>query len=53
MDDFITPSDLAKELGVAPRTIRQWPRDQGWQSMPYARWRLTPQEADQVRARFR
>jgi uncharacterized protein YjcR len=32
----ITPKDLAKELGKSERTIRQWLRDQGWQSVPYA-----------------
>lgn len=53
MEEMATPDDLAKELGVAARTIRQWLRDQGWQSMPYTRWRLTPEQADKVRARFR
>lgn len=53
MDEPITPTQLAKEVGVAPRTIRQWLRDQGWQSMPYARWELTRGQAEQVRARFR
>ena len=53
MDDPITPKDLAEELGVEPRTIRQWLRDQGWQSVPYSRWELTPEQAAQVRARFR
>ena len=52
MQEPITPNELAKELGVAPRTIRRWLRDQGWQSTPYTRWRLTPEQADQVRARF-
>ena len=53
MTDPITPKQLAAELGVAPRTIRQWLREQGWQSVPYARWKLTREQADQVRARFR
>lgn len=53
MTDPITPKQLAAELGVTPRTIRRWLRDQGWQSVPYARWELTPEQADQVRARFR
>ena len=30
MTDPITPKQLAAELGVAPRTIRQWLRDHGW-----------------------
>lgn len=52
MAEGITPKQLAVELGVAPRTIRQWLRDQGWQSVPYSRWELTKDQADQVRARF-
>lgn len=52
MTDPITPKQLAVQLGVACRTIRQWLRDQGWQSVPYAHWALTQQQADQVRARF-
>ena len=51
MTEPITPKQLAAELGVAPTTIRQWLRDQGWQSVPYARWELTQEQADQVRAR--
>jgi len=53
MDKPITPKQLAKELGVAPRTIRQWLRDQGWQSVPYSRWELSRDQAEQVRTRFR
>ncbi|WP_344087123.1 YfeC-like transcriptional regulator [Nostocoides veronense] len=51
--DTMTPRELAKELGVSDRTIRQWLREQGWQSVPYARWRLTPEQARQVREHFR
>lgn len=50
MTEIITPRQLAAELGVSDRTIRQWLRDQGWQSLPYARWELTPKQAEQVRA---
>ncbi|WP_329482591.1 hypothetical protein OG558_08385 [Kribbella sp. NBC_01510] len=53
MTETITPRQLAAELSVSDRIIRQWLRDQGWQSVPYARWELTPDQADQVRARFR
>lgn len=49
----ITPKQLSAELGVSDRAIRQWLRDQGWQSVPYARWELTPEQAEQVRAHFR
>lgn len=48
----ITPRELAEELGVSDRTIRQWLRKQGWQSMPYARWHLTPEQARRVREHF-
>ncbi len=53
MDDYVTPRELAAELGLSDRTIRQWLRDQGWQSVPYARWRLTDAQAAQVREHFR
>jgi hypothetical protein len=49
----ITPKQLWAELRVSDRAIRQWHRDQGWQSVPYARWELTPEQAQQVRAHFR
>lgn len=49
----VTPKELAAELGVTPRTIRQWLRDQGWQGLPYARWELTRDQAEHVRVRFR
>ncbi|WP_083653203.1 YfeC-like transcriptional regulator [Serinicoccus sp. CNJ-927] len=51
-EETVTPEQLAKGLGVSAKTIRQWLRDQGWQSVPYARWYLTPEQAQQVRARF-
>jgi hypothetical protein len=51
--DFVTPKDLAKELAKSDRTVRQYLRDQGWQSVPYARWELTPDQARQVRKHFR
>jgi uncharacterized protein YjcR len=53
MSEPITPKQLSAELGVSDRAIRQWLRDQGWQSVPYARWELTPEQAQQVRAHFR
>lgn len=52
MADPITPTDLARELGKNPRTIRQWLRDQGWQSRPYTRWELTTDQARRVREHF-
>ncbi|NPC95428.1 YfeC-like transcriptional regulator [Nocardioides sp. zg-DK7169] len=53
MTETVTPQQLAAELGVSPRTIRKWLRDQGWQSVPYTRWQLAPERAAEVRARFR
>ncbi len=53
MGETITPGELAKELGVSDRAVRQWLRDQGWQAVPYARWHLTEEQAAQVRAHFR
>ena len=52
MTEQITPADLSKELKVSRKTIRQWMRDQGWQSVPYARWHLTKEQADRVRYHF-
>ena len=52
MAEPITPRALAKQLGVSDRAIRQFCRDQGWQSVPYARWVLTEEQASAVRARF-
>jgi uncharacterized protein YjcR len=52
MSDTVTPAELSKELGITPRTIRQWLRDQGWQSVPYSRWHPTRNQADAVRAHF-
>lgn len=49
----ITPAELARELGVSDRRIRQWLREQGWQSLPYTRWHLTPEQAARVREHFR
>lgn len=51
--ETITPAELARELGVSDRRIRQWLREQGWQSLPYTRWHLTPEQAARVREHFR
>jgi len=53
MTEAITPKELAVELGVSDRAIRQWLRDQGWQTVPYTRWELTQEQAAQVRTHFR
>lgn len=51
--DEVTPRDLAEELRVPQKAIRQWLRDQGWQSVPYTRWRLSADQASQVRQQFK
>ena len=48
-----TPRELAAELDVSDKTIRQWLRSQPWQHEHRARWQLTRAQADQVRSRFR
>jgi hypothetical protein len=48
MSEPITPGQLSAELGASDRAIRQWLRDQGWQSARYARWELNPDQAAQV-----
>ena len=53
MTEPITPKQLSAELGVSDGDIRQWLRDQGSQSVPYARWKLTPDQTAQVGAHFR
>ncbi len=53
MGERLTPRELAEELGVSDRAVRQWLRDQSWQAVPYARWHLTAEQASQVRAHFR
>jgi len=52
VDLTVTPGELARELGVSAKSIRQWLREQGWQSSPYTRWRLSPDQAAQVRTHF-
>lgn len=48
-----TPRELVAEIGVSDRTVRRSLRDRGWQSVPYARGHLTPEQADQVREHLR
>lgn len=53
MSETITPRELAKELSVSDRAVRQWLRDQAWQAVPYARWHLMAEQAAEVRAHSR
>ncbi|HZL06996.1 MAG TPA: YfeC-like transcriptional regulator [Coriobacteriia bacterium] len=48
----MTPQELARELGISAKTLRQWLRDQGWQSVRYSRWHLSPDQAAQARRHF-
>ncbi len=52
MTEQITPKVLSAELGISDGAIRQWLRDQGWQSVPHTRWELTSDQAAQVCAHF-
>jgi len=52
-DSIITPTDLARQLGVAPRRIRKYLREQhAVDHMHFARWELTVEQATDVRAHF-
>ncbi len=48
------PEELADELGVSGKTVRNWLREQFPRSPAdrYARWNLTPAQERAVRARF-
>jgi uncharacterized protein YjcR len=52
VEQTVTPQELARELGISAKTLRQWLRDQGWQSVPYTRWQLTPDQAALARQHF-
>ena len=52
-DSIITPTDLARQLGVDPRRIRKYLREQhAVGHMHFARWELTKEQATDVRAHF-
>jgi hypothetical protein len=48
------PVDLARELGVSPKTVRQWLRDRYGRKAEekYQRWDLTALQERAVRSRF-
>lgn len=49
----MTPSELAAELRVDPKSLRAWLR-RGWPRFePGARWDLTPEQVDAARQRWR
>jgi len=52
-DSIITPTDLARQLGLDPRRIRKYLRAQhGVGHLHFARWELTEEQAADVRAHF-
>ena len=53
--DPITPPELARELGHGDRgrRVRAYLRDRYPEHGKFERWLLTPEQADDVRARFR
>ena len=54
MTDQITPAELARELGVSPKRIRDFLRAKYGllQTRLETRWLLSPAQADDVRAHF-
>lgn len=53
MADDITPSDLARELGVTPLAIRDYLRSRWGKLPPHEhRWILSDARASEVRAHF-
>lgn len=54
MDDFLTPADLSRELGVSQLRIRIWLREEyGVLPPTETRWRLTDAQAAHIRAQAR
>jgi hypothetical protein len=53
MTDLITPNDLARELGVSAKKIREYLRSKyGKLSSFETRWHLTESQASDVRVHF-
>jgi len=53
MTDLITPNDLARELGVSAKKIRDYLRSKYGTLPPLeTRWHLTESQASAVRAHF-
>lgn len=53
MSEQITPADLARELGVTPKTVRDYLRST-YGTLPafVSRWHLTAAQATKVREHF-
>lgn len=51
--DTVTPADLARELGVSPKSVRAVLRANfGTLTPPETRWNLTPTQVATVRSHF-
>jgi uncharacterized protein YjcR len=49
----MTPNELASELGISPKTLRAWLRENFSRGhAPYERWELSAREVEQARARW-
>jgi hypothetical protein len=48
----MTPAELAVELGVDPKALRRWLRQQWPPLHPHSRWDVTVEQAQAARARF-
>jgi predicted site-specific integrase-resolvase len=50
----MTPRELAEELGISPKTLRQWLRDNShrFPHYRYERWVLGSKEIEAARARW-
>ena len=60
MPEIVTPGELARELGISPKTLRAWlraGRDAGYPLLAghehYGRWEFTRKEARQLMAEYR
>lgn len=55
MNESVTPRELARELGVSPRSVREVLRRRYGKlaERQLTRWELTPDQADAVRAELR
>ena len=54
MDNFLTPADLSRELGVDQRALRAYLRKRyGALVTPETRWRLNDVQAEDVRDHLR
>lgn len=49
----VTPNDIARVLGISPKTLRAWLRANRAEGHAHgSRWEFTPAEADVIVARY-